>query len=111
MIIMKPSPTDNEDAPHRYRNLLALTGLTAGQVRTIYLLARQQRHYRTHRQIRARSSTSAPGSKTGKSSDNTAAAARSSTTAFAPSPDLEAQDPQTITGQPLTVINCDFGEF
>ena len=54
MVIMKPSPTDNEDVPHRYRNLLARTGLTAGQVRTIYLLARQQRHYRTHRQIRAR---------------------------------------------------------
>jgi hypothetical protein len=42
MVIMKPSPTDNEDVPHRYRNLVALTGLTASQVRTIYLMTRHQ---------------------------------------------------------------------
>ena len=102
---------NHETITHRQRRRAAPIPKLAGahrtdrrSVRTIYLLARQQRHYRTHRQIRPASSTSAPGSKTGKSPDNTAAAARSSTTASTPSPDLEAQDPQTITGQPLTVI-------
>jgi hypothetical protein len=28
---MKPSPTDIDPLPHRRRNLLPLTGLTAGQ--------------------------------------------------------------------------------
>jgi hypothetical protein len=36
MVIMKPLPTDNDPLPHRYRNLLPLTGLTPAQVHTIY---------------------------------------------------------------------------
>jgi hypothetical protein len=39
---MKPSPTDNHPLPHLWRNLLPLTGLTVGQVRTIYALTHQR---------------------------------------------------------------------
>jgi Helix-turn-helix of DDE superfamily endonuclease/DDE superfamily endonuclease len=39
---MKPSPTDSELLPHRYRNLLPLTGLTAGQYLTVYTVARER---------------------------------------------------------------------
>ena len=39
---MKPSPTDTDLLPHRYRNLVVLTGLSPEQVRTIYLLTRQR---------------------------------------------------------------------
>jgi hypothetical protein len=37
---MKPSPTDIEPLPHRYRNLVPLTGLTLGQIHTIYTMSR-----------------------------------------------------------------------
>ena len=36
---MKPSPTDIDPLPHRWRNLLPLTGLSAGQVRTVCTVA------------------------------------------------------------------------
>ncbi|WP_353359574.1 hypothetical protein [Mycobacterium sp.] len=39
---MKPSPTDINPLPHRYRNLVALTGLTHAHAHTIYLLVRQR---------------------------------------------------------------------
>ncbi|MGH3847572.1 MAG: helix-turn-helix domain-containing protein [Pseudonocardiaceae bacterium] len=39
---MKPSPTDNNPLPHRWRNLLPLTGLTAGQLNTLYIQAQQR---------------------------------------------------------------------
>jgi hypothetical protein len=39
---MRPSPTDIDPLPHRWRNLVPLTGLTAGQIRTICTLARQR---------------------------------------------------------------------
>jgi hypothetical protein len=39
---MEPSPTDIDPLPHRWRKLVPLTGLTVGQVRTIYALTRQQ---------------------------------------------------------------------
>jgi len=39
---MKPSPTDTAPLPHQHRNLLALTGLTPAQVRTISVLTRQR---------------------------------------------------------------------
>jgi Helix-turn-helix of DDE superfamily endonuclease len=38
---MKPSPTDNP-LPHRWRNLLALTGLTQSQVHIVCTLAQQR---------------------------------------------------------------------
>jgi hypothetical protein len=37
---MTPSPTDIDPLPHRWRNLVPLTGLTVGQARTICALAR-----------------------------------------------------------------------
>jgi hypothetical protein len=43
MAIMKPSPTDNDPPPHRWRNLLPLTGLTASQIHTVCTLANQRR--------------------------------------------------------------------
>jgi len=58
--IMKPSPTDTNSLPQRYRNLVPLTGLTASQVRTLCPLANQagriirDDHYRAHQHIRAR---------------------------------------------------------
>ncbi|MCV7234325.1 transposase family protein [Mycobacterium branderi] len=39
---MKPSPTDNNPLPQRWRNLLALTGLTQGQVHIVCTLAQQR---------------------------------------------------------------------
>ncbi len=42
MWVMKPSPTDINPLPHRWRNLLPLTGLTRGQVHTVYTLTRQR---------------------------------------------------------------------
>lgn len=39
---MQPQTTDIDPLPHRWRNLLPLTGLTSGQVRTVCALARQQ---------------------------------------------------------------------
>jgi hypothetical protein len=38
---MKTPPTDIDSLPRRYRSLVPLTGLTAGQVRTVYLAAQQ----------------------------------------------------------------------
>jgi hypothetical protein len=43
MAIMKPSPTDNDPLPHRWPNLVPLTGLTASQIRTVCILANQRR--------------------------------------------------------------------
>ena len=42
MWVMKPSPTDINPLRHRWRNLLPLTGLSTGQVRTVYTLAQQR---------------------------------------------------------------------
>lgn len=39
---MQPQTTDIDPLPLRWRNLLPLTGLTSGQVRTVCALARQQ---------------------------------------------------------------------
>jgi hypothetical protein len=39
---MKPSATDIDPLPLRWRNLLPLTGLTATQIRTVYTLANQR---------------------------------------------------------------------
>jgi hypothetical protein len=39
---MKPSPTDIDPLPHRYRNLVPLTGLTVGQFRTKCALTRHR---------------------------------------------------------------------
>lgn len=39
---MKPPPTDIDPLPRRWRNLLALTGLTPGQVHTVYASARHR---------------------------------------------------------------------
>jgi Helix-turn-helix of DDE superfamily endonuclease len=39
---MQPQTTDIDPLPHRWRNLLPLTGLTSGQVCTVCALARQQ---------------------------------------------------------------------
>jgi hypothetical protein len=38
---MKTPPTDIDPLPHRSRHLLPLTGLTASQVRTVYLAAQR----------------------------------------------------------------------
>jgi DDE superfamily endonuclease/Helix-turn-helix of DDE superfamily endonuclease len=42
MAIMKPSPTDNDPLPHRWRNLVPLTGLTANQFGTVCALTHQR---------------------------------------------------------------------
>ncbi|GAB4983991.1 hypothetical protein MAHJHV61_18240 [Mycobacterium avium subsp. hominissuis] len=39
---MKPSPTDTNTLPHRWRNLLPLTGLTRTQIQTVYAMAQQR---------------------------------------------------------------------
>jgi hypothetical protein len=39
---MKPSPTDIDSLPRRWRNLLPLTGLSIGQVQTVYTLAHRR---------------------------------------------------------------------
>jgi hypothetical protein len=36
---MRPSPTDIKERPHRWRMLVPLTGLTAGQIQTVYAQA------------------------------------------------------------------------
>jgi len=40
---MQSQTTDNNALPHRYRNLLPLTGLTISQISTLYALARHHR--------------------------------------------------------------------
>ncbi|MGH3562945.1 MAG: helix-turn-helix domain-containing protein [Mycobacterium sp.] len=42
MRAMKPVPTDNTTLPHRYRNLVPLTGLAIGQVHTVCALTRHR---------------------------------------------------------------------
>jgi hypothetical protein len=42
MVIMKPSPTDTDGLPHRYRNLAALTGLNSSQFRVVCAAAQQR---------------------------------------------------------------------